>query len=144
MDAKATRIFLSPPVRQELENISRKSTSEVRLVERAQIVLLAADGRNNNEISNLINCTKQTVRKWRNRFIEDPRISSIVDADRSGRPSVIPVDVRCEVIKIACSHPSDWKLDTRDIWTLGALHEVLNKETGWLISEMEKIGRAHV
>jgi transposase len=131
------RIFLSPPVRAELEQISRQSTSEARLVERAQIILLSGAGLGNTKIAHRLGSTKNTVRKWRNRFMNDPRVDSIFDVDRSGRPSVIPVDVRCEVVKIACSHPSDWNLDTRNIWTLGELKKVLDNETGWLVSEME-------
>jgi len=137
MDIKARRIILAPPVRQQLERIVRKTTSQARLVERAQIVLLASEGVGNNEIARLINCTKDTVRKWRNKFAEDPRMTAIFDADRPGRPAVIPVETRCEVIKIACSHPSDWKISTRNIWTLGELQNVLETETGWKISEME-------
>ena len=137
METKANRIFLAPPIRKELECILRRSKSEVRLMERAQIILLAADGLNNNEIAHEVNCTRGTVRKWRNRFFSNPRISAIMDENRPGRPSVIPIEVRCEVIKIACSHPTTWGIHDRNIWTLGNLKKILKDQTGRIISEME-------
>ncbi|MCT7986156.1 hypothetical protein NG796_23055 [Laspinema sp. A4] len=49
---KAKVCTVSDRQHQLLEQISRKATNPHRLVERAKLVLLAADGINNTEISN--------------------------------------------------------------------------------------------
>src|SRR5437870_4518808 len=54
--------------RRELRRLARAQTSEQRLVERAKIVMLAHEGRNNSEIADILGCDIKTVRKWRSRF----------------------------------------------------------------------------
>ena len=53
MPALAKRIEIDDEDRAELERIVRSSTAEVRMVERAQIVLGAAEGRSAAEIGRL-------------------------------------------------------------------------------------------
>ena len=100
---KARRVIVSPPVRAELEGWVRCGTQEQRLVLRAEIVLRAAAGWWNADIARTLEVCEETVRKWRGRFADDPRAESLLDAERTGRPSVVPVWVRCELIKLACS-----------------------------------------
>jgi len=94
---------VSPPVRAELEGWVRCGTQEQRLVLRAEIVLRAAAGWWNADIARTLEVCEETVRKWRGRFADDPRAESLLDAERTGRPLVVPVWVRCELIKLACS-----------------------------------------
>lgn len=56
MPALAKRIEIGAEDRVELERIVRSSTAEVRMVERAQIVLGAAEGRSAAEIGRLLGC----------------------------------------------------------------------------------------
>ncbi len=44
------------------------SSSEVRLVERARIVLAAAEGLKGLEIADRVGCSEPTVVKWRGRY----------------------------------------------------------------------------
>lgn len=137
MDEDSWRIIIAPPVRRALRAIARSGTSEARHVERAKMILMASAGKGAGEIARLLNCKRDTVRKWCDRFVASPTVSAIEDESRPGKPRVIPVEVRCDIVKYACSHPSDWKIEAREIWTLGALRDVLRSETGFELSEME-------
>ena len=74
------------------------------------------------------------MRKWRARWEEDPRVESLKDRPRSGRPRTISAETRCEVIKLACDEPNKLLVPFRDTWTQGALVEALRLETGTTIS----------
>jgi len=134
----AARIHIAPPVREQLEQLARSTKSAHRLVERARIVLGAAAGESNAELARRLGCTEKTVWKWRSRFAVWSSLESLDDAERSGRPERIPVEVRCELIKIACDHPPEILL--RDIWTQESLSDCLLKTTGYRVSRSE-IGR---
>jgi transposase len=124
-------------VRRQLTPQSRSLSHPHRQVVRAQIVLLAARGWSNAAIARRVGCSDRTVRKWRRRFAETPRLASLQDQPRSGRPAAIPVSVRCEVVKLACQRPEGSKDPFRHVWTLESLQEALRKETGYRLSRSE-------
>src|SRR5260370_34852665 len=134
----ASKIYVAPPVRKRLERLARRATAQRRLVDRARIVLAAAGGASNAEIARTYGFTETTVRKWRDRFAARSTREALDDSQRSGRPETIPVEVRCELMMMACDHPPEITL--RDIWTYPSLSECLRRNTGWRISQRE-IGR---
>ena len=135
---RARRVFLAPPIRRELQEMARSSTAPHRVVQRAQIILLAAKGWGNMAVARRLGCGERTVRKWRARFAADPLVRSLQDRPRSGRPSQVPVSVRCEVIKLACSRPDENpKAPFRQIWTLDSLKEAVKEESSWQLSRSE-------
>jgi transposase len=71
-----------------LSSLTRSSTVEAGLAQRARIVLLAAQGVPNAEIGRRVGVSRPTVIQWRNRY-EAGGISALDDLDRSGRPPVI-------------------------------------------------------
>lgn len=82
----------------------RRPTAAVREVLRAQIVLFAADGQTNAEISWQLNVCVDTVRKWRRRFTQSG-LAGLRDRARSGRPpSFTPVQVAA-MKALACEPP---------------------------------------
>lgn len=85
MSKKATPIVLSEDERSELERLARGGKSEQRLVERAGIVLAAAQGQSTTRIAKEQGMTPATVSKWRTRFAKD-RLAGLRDAPRSGPP----------------------------------------------------------
>jgi len=107
---------------------------------RARIVLKAAAGARNAEIARELGCHVDTVRKWRDRFARDSRATSLQDMPRSGRPSRVPLNIRCEVVKLACDKPSSYDVQCRECWTQQALADILEARTGWKISRAE-VGR---
>ena len=65
----AAAVTLNPEQRQALERMARARSMPARLVERAQIVLLAADGLENKQIAQRMNMTPKKAARWRNRFL---------------------------------------------------------------------------
>lgn len=59
---------------------------ERRLAERAQIVLLAAEGRPAAEIAARVGCSEQTVHRQRSAYERDG-LAGLADRPRSGRPA---------------------------------------------------------
>jgi transposase len=121
----------------QLEPLARSLNSPHREVMRAQIVLLCALGTSNAATARSVGCSERTVRKWRERFAEAPSLDSLSDRPRSGRPSVVEVATRCEVIKLACQRPEGSKAPFRQVWTLNSLQEALREETGAGLSRSE-------
>lgn len=82
-------IVLSDEDRRLLESLVRKRTAERRVVERARIVLAAADAVENATIAARFGLAVNTVLKWRKRFFEEG-IDGLTDRKRSGRPRSFP------------------------------------------------------
>lgn len=73
--------------RRELEARARKYTLPYRDVVRAKIVLLAAEGLDNDEIAIRLDTRREVVSKWRKRFFEQG-LPGLDERPRGGRPSV--------------------------------------------------------
>ena len=73
--------------RQALETRARQYTLPYRNVVRAKIILMAADGVDNNEIADRLNTRREIVSKWRKRFFEEG-LAGLEERPRGGRPPV--------------------------------------------------------
>jgi hypothetical protein len=82
-------IQLSNLEKAHLETQARKYTSPYYAVLRAKIILLAAQGRANDQIAGSLSVPRQIVSKWRKRFFEE-RLTGLEDEPRTGRPPVFP------------------------------------------------------
>jgi|SRR3954447_1114919 len=83
------RIELSDEERCELERVARSETMAFRDVQRARIVLYAAEGLHDTEIAARLDTTPGIVGKWRRRFAEQ-RLEGLKDKPRAGRPRRFP------------------------------------------------------
>lgn len=82
----------------QLKAWARGRSTPARLVRRAQIVLLAAEGKQNKEIGQVLGVMPRIVALWRGRFLEQGLAGLEKDAPRSGRkPSVSASKVRAIV-----------------------------------------------
>jgi transposase len=72
---------------QVLGEWTRASSISAGLVQRARILLLAAEGRSNTEIGRLVGVSLPTVRLWRGRYGAGG-VGARGDRRRSGRPAV--------------------------------------------------------
>jgi transposase len=82
---KAPVVLLSLEERKELEKWARGRSTPHRLVQRARIVIRAADGMQNKDIATELGISEPCVGKWRNRF-HQLRLEGIrKDAPRPGR-----------------------------------------------------------
>ena len=80
---------LSAEQRYELEARSRRYTLPYRDVVRAKMVLLAAEGLDNDEIAARLDTRREIVSKWRKRFFEQG-LAGLEERPRGGRPPVFP------------------------------------------------------
>ena len=73
---------------------------------------------------------------------ENPSLEALQDKPRTGRPSAVPLEVRCELIRLACERPEgeDSPAPFRDIWTQQALADALEARTSYRLSKSE-VGR---
>ena len=91
----------------------------------------------NYAIARELGVTEVTVCKWRARFAARPKLSSLRDAPRSGRPPEFTPEQRAEVVRIACERPKDCKAAFRDVWTLSSLRDAVEQEIDLTISRSE-------
>jgi transposase-like protein len=82
-------IELTDKERCELEAISGRLTAPFRMVQRARIVLYAAQGFTNVEIAARLDTAPEVVAKWRRRFRVE-RLDGLQDRSRVGRPRRFP------------------------------------------------------
>lgn len=94
----AASIVLAPEERSELEKLARGRKVAVRVAERARIVLLAAEGKQNREIAAISGATRRTVGVWRRRFAEKRIAGILKDAPRAGRLPSIGEEVVREIV----------------------------------------------
>ena len=121
MAAQAKCIEIAVEDRPVLEKLASSRTAERRLVERAQIVLLAGEGRPASEIAERVGCVAETARRQRARY-EREGLDGLRDRPKSGRPATHDQAVRARLIALACTRPPD--LDgglRRERWTLREL-----------------------
>src|ERR671917_213213 len=71
MSQAAAPLAISNGQREVLETLSSSRTAAYRVVQRAQILLLAADGVSNSEISEVLGVSRPTVLAWRGQFEKD-------------------------------------------------------------------------
>ncbi len=99
MMRRAVGIELTEQERDTLVKWSRGKRTQARLVLRAKIVLLAADGLENKAIAESLNSSEPTVSKWRNRF-GTLRCEGIEkDLPRGGRKPSVRSKLEAEIIR---------------------------------------------
>jgi len=81
----APQITLTQEDRETLNRWSRGRSTPVRLMQRAKIVLLAAEGQRNKDIAGQLGMAPNTVGRWRRRFAAGGLAAIEKDAPRSGR-----------------------------------------------------------
>ena len=95
----ACAIQLTEDVRVTLESWSRGRSTPARLVTRAKIVLLAAEGLENKAIAARLQTARPTVGHWRTQFARFGIAGIEKDATRPGRPRKDRGDVERRIIE---------------------------------------------
>jgi transposase len=85
----ARPVKLNPEQRSALEQYARARSMPARLVERARIVLRAADGLQDKQIAEELRITPEKAARWRNRFLDGGLNALRKDAPRPGGPRTI-------------------------------------------------------
>ena len=139
MPGKAAKVRLSEKQLDVLRELSRSRTEPKCVVQRASIILLAFEGRWNQEIATQVALNPQQVGTWRQRWrdsweslclweCQEPRrlreaiLEVLADAPRSGSPGRTTAEQVAQIIALACEEP---KLSGRPItrWTLDELRD---------------------
>lgn len=102
----AKQIMVSGEDRVVLERMANARSEERRMVERAQIVLLACEGLSASRIAARVGCSERLVQRWRGRYERDG-LDGLRDKPRSGRPLTHGPEVRARLIAKACTRPPD-------------------------------------
>lgn len=115
MAAKAKPLKLRRGDRARLQALVRKRTAPQRQVERARVVLRAADGASNTSIAAELAMHRNQVLLWRRRYTGEG-IAGLSDRSRPGRPSERDARQVQRVISRVCSPPpkhlSRWSVRT--------------------------------
>ena len=100
-------MHLSSDERESLERWKRRPTTAQALALRSRIILRCSEGKTNTVVAGEIGLAKQTVGKWRARFIER-RLDGLLDEPRPGGPrSITDTDVERVVTLTLETTPAD-------------------------------------
>ena len=112
---KPPEIRLTDIERHGLEKlVNRHRTSQQKAL-RGRIILLADAGKNNQEIARELEVMRDTVRLWRERWLELQPISledlsiedRLEDLPRPGTPPRLTANQICQIRELACEKPDD-------------------------------------
>jgi transposase len=94
----APSVMLDSSQQQTLQQWARSRSLPARQVERAKVVLLAADGKSDLEISAALRVSNQKAARWRKRFLRLGLPGLEKDAPRPGRKPAIAASVKEELV----------------------------------------------
>ena len=97
-------INLTDEQRLEVERRVRSQTLKARVVRRARIFLLTAQGAGNHEIARLLEISRGQVFTWRNRFAQGGVEAISGDLPRSGRKERIDA---AEIVRVTTQTTSE-------------------------------------
>lgn len=119
MARPAPLIHLTDAQRSVLEGLARSRETAHSLVQRAQIVLRAADGEPSKAIAHALGLNEDAVGQWRRRWVDaQDRLAALTgqhllaaiqavlsDRPRSGGPCTFTPEQICQIIALACETP---------------------------------------
>jgi len=123
---------------EKLRRMSRSQTVAHRLVRRATVILMAADGTAFDRIAESVKCSSDSVSRLVQRFNE-AGLMGLEDKPRPGRQVIYAEHERGQMIAIARTHPEQLG-QAFGRWTLTRLTEYINGALGIAISRAQ-LGR---
>lgn len=105
MDSISAGFDLSDADRTALQRVVSSRTSEQRLVVRARIVLLSADGQADAAVAAQVGVNRHTVRLWRQRFGEQG-LAGLADAPGRGRKPYLDAKIKQAIVTAAVQPPA--------------------------------------
>jgi hypothetical protein len=123
---RSVTVVLSERQKEILERVARSRLAPQQLVERCEIALMSAEGRENADQAAKLDVDRQRVRRWRHRWAEahdalsvaenqgatDKDLEKLVfavlaDEQRSGAPPRFGPEQVASIIALACESPAD-------------------------------------
>ena len=121
---QAEKIILSDRQQSLLKQIVRRTTNPYRLVRRAQLILLAATGVSNNQLTKELQLERGQVRLWRERWLAAaPQLATVEaenssdrelmvlisrvlsDRNRPGTTNYFSTEQVVQIVALACESP---------------------------------------
>jgi transposase len=110
---KKYQIHLSRAQRQQLLTLVRKGKESARVINRARVLLLAHDGKTDDEIVQTLLLSRQMIHNLRRRF-QNEALGVLYDKPRPGQAPKLDGKAEARLTAIACSTPptghSRWSL----------------------------------
>jgi transposase len=97
---------LTSEQRHELQRLIQAPATPQKIVRRARIVLLAAQGRDNDEIAAELDTSTVTAGLWRQRFV-DLGLAGLAEAPRPGRPPTLDEEKARRVLSEVVQPPAN-------------------------------------
>ncbi|NKB64234.1 MAG: IS630 family transposase [Gammaproteobacteria bacterium] len=147
MPRKAASLLLSPEQEEALNQLLSNKSNSARLVERAKLVLLCAQGVQVQQIAAKLDITPNRVIHWRERYREQG-LSGLYDRHRSGKPVTYDESFRHQVLQTLEETPpngmSTWdgpalaahlNVSTHAVWRLLRKEGIsLSRQRSWCVS----------
>ena len=107
MSQKSHCVKLKKQARQHLQKIVESGEDKARKITRCRILLLADQGRTDQEISGALNVCLATIFNIRRRFCQKGLERAIGEEARSGQPPKFKGKTMAKITAIACSKPPE-------------------------------------
>jgi len=115
-ERKRPGLQLKADVKVELDRIARSRTEKASRVERANIILLYADGVSVSAIARKMSTNHPKVERCIDKALQLGALAALDDLPRSGKPPEITPEAKSWLISLACMKPKDLGYAS-EIWT---------------------------
>lgn len=100
---KKYQINLSEEQRQELLNIVKRGSAKAREIRRAHTLLMAADGKTDEMIAEMLHISVATVERTRKQFCCESLEATLKEKERPGKPQKLTNLAEAYLIATTCS-----------------------------------------
>ena len=121
MSDKKWIVDLTEVERGELLALIRKGKASARRLTRAHILLLADEGRTDEEIAAALHANRSTVERVRHRFVEEGLEAALSERPRPGAEPVLDAQGEAVLLALACANPPEG----RSAWSMQLLADEL-------------------
>lgn len=112
---KPLPLVLTAAEREGLEKLVKRHTVGQQIAIRGRIILAAASGKNNSQITREMGVHLDSVRLWRQRWLDLQSLSledlsieeRLQDLPRPGAPARLTPDQICQITEMACVKPEE-------------------------------------
>lgn len=117
---KLHRVELSESDTQRLNDLIGKGQASARVIRRAHVLLLAAEDKEDKDVSAALHLNAQTVYQLRKRFASGGLEATLYDKPRLGSKPMLDGKQEALLVALACSQPEE-----RESWTMQLLADKL-------------------
>jgi transposase len=121
MSEKKWVVDLSAEEREELLGLIRKGKAAARRLTRAHILLLADEGRTDEEIAAALHTNRSTAERVRHRFVEEGLEAALSERPRPGAEPALNARGETVLLALACANPPEG----RSAWSMQLLADEL-------------------